>query len=374
MIFHSLVVSEGPSGARWSPTSRPGPRCSGVTLLGAHLLVATAGGRSILAAWLATERRSPWRERRAVRAWGGAGYRRDRPRAANQACPVTPTTGDPAPSRLQLGPPLGARPGALGPARSRLQRARVRGRAAPRPADRGAAFRCSRPRVSRTVVATPRCRNAPRGRRRLAIELRRAPGRVGGVVGDPVDLERTSRLQQLGERERQLVTRSFTPSSFRYSTNTERRRCTCPRRRTASTSDSGSGRCPGITWTQGLVGGVGWTAPAVRGRAMAGRVARCPAASRPSRPRCSTWQRPASGSRSQATSTAPRFISGSPMPMNTALVSAADRAVHPGGSATPGRGLDGVQVAPERIGRSREVQVSGQPDWLDRHSDLRPSR
>ena len=37
--------------------------------------------------------------------------------------------------------------------------------------------------------------------------------------------------------------------------------------------------------------------------------------------------------------------------------------------------LRGGQVAPERIAPvAQNVQVSGQPDWLDRHSERRPSR
>ena len=110
------------------------------------------------------------------------------------------------------------------------------------------------------------------------------------------------------------------------------------------------------------------------------------------------WAMPTSGSRSQAASTLSRFMSGSPMPMNTAWESRASP-----GSATgavmapvalrgrdrgPRRGLilrrkwsawsrisEAVRLRPKRIvAVAQKVHVSGQPDWLDAQSERRPSR
>ena len=108
---------------------------------------------------------------------------------------------------------------------------------------------------------------------------------------------------------------------------------------------------------------------------------------------------PASGRRSQAASTLSRFMSGSPMPMKTAWESRAlpgsvtGAVMAPadlrGGDRRSRRGLlilrrkwsawsrisDAVRLRPKRIVPvAQKVQVSGQPDWLDTHSERRPSR
>jgi hypothetical protein len=80
---------------------------------------------------------------------------------------------------------------------------------------------------------------------------------------------------------------------------------------------------------------------------------------------------PMSGSRSQAARTLSRFISGSPMPMNTAWFTASLRRKWSAWS----RISDAVRFRPKRmVPVAQNVQVSGQPDWLDTHSERRPSR
>ena len=80
---------------------------------------------------------------------------------------------------------------------------------------------------------------------------------------------------------------------------------------------------------------------------------------------------PTSGRRSQAASTASRFISGSPMPMNTAWLTGSLRRKWSAWS----RISDVVRLRPNFIAPvAQKVQVSGQPDWLDRQSERRPSR
>ncbi len=80
---------------------------------------------------------------------------------------------------------------------------------------------------------------------------------------------------------------------------------------------------------------------------------------------------PSSGRRSQAPRTLSRFISGSPMPMNTALVTASVRRKWSAWS----RISEVVRLRPNLMRPvAQKVQVSGQPDWLDRQSERRPSR
>src|SRR5215211_3851020 len=75
---------------------------------------------------------------------------------------------------------------------------------------------------------------------------------------------------------------------------------------------------------------------------------------------------PSWGSRSQAPSTASAFISGSPMPMNTAWLTGSLRRKWSAWS----RISEDVRLRPKRIEPvAQKVQVSGQPDWLDRHSE-----
>ena len=83
------------------------------------------------------------------------------------------------------------------------------------------------------------------------------------------------------------------------------------------------------------------------------------------------WAIPRSGSRSQAASTLSRFISGSPIPMKTAWSTGSLRRKWSAWS----RISDALRLRPKRICPvAQNVQVSGQPDWLDTHSERRPSR
>ena len=83
------------------------------------------------------------------------------------------------------------------------------------------------------------------------------------------------------------------------------------------------------------------------------------------------WETPMSGSRSQAPSTASRLSSGSPIPMKTAWSTGSIRRKWRAWS----RISDEVRLRPKRMPPvAQKVQVSGQPDWLDRQSDRRPSR
>ena len=80
---------------------------------------------------------------------------------------------------------------------------------------------------------------------------------------------------------------------------------------------------------------------------------------------------PTSGSRSQAASTLSRLISGSPIPMKTAWLTSSLRRKCSAWS----RISDAVRLRPNFIVPvAQKVQVSGQPDWLDRQSERRPSR
>ena len=80
---------------------------------------------------------------------------------------------------------------------------------------------------------------------------------------------------------------------------------------------------------------------------------------------------PTSGSRSQAAITASRFISGSPMPMKTAWLTASFLLKCSAWS----RISEAVRLRPKRIVPvAQNVQVSGQPDWELTHSERRPSR
>jgi len=80
---------------------------------------------------------------------------------------------------------------------------------------------------------------------------------------------------------------------------------------------------------------------------------------------------PSSGRRSQAPSTLSRFISGSPMPMKTAWFTGSFRRKCRAWS----RISDAVRLRPKRIVPvAQKVHVRGQPDWLDTHSERRPSR
>ena len=81
---------------------------------------------------------------------------------------------------------------------------------------------------------------------------------------------------------------------------------------------------------------------------------------------------PMSGSRAHASSTLSRFIIGSPMPMNTAW--STGPALRRKWSAWS-RISQAVRLRPKRICPvAQNVQVSGQPDCEDRHSERRPSR
>jgi hypothetical protein len=80
---------------------------------------------------------------------------------------------------------------------------------------------------------------------------------------------------------------------------------------------------------------------------------------------------PMSGRRSHAASTLSTFMSGSPMPMKTAWLTGSLRRKWSAWS----RISDAVRLRPKRIAPvAQNVQVSGQPDWLDTHSERRPSR
>ena len=80
---------------------------------------------------------------------------------------------------------------------------------------------------------------------------------------------------------------------------------------------------------------------------------------------------PTSGRRSQAASTASRFISGSPMPMKTQWSTGSSRRKCSAWS----RISDAVRLRPNAIRPvAQKLQVSGQPDWLERQSERRPSR
>ena len=80
---------------------------------------------------------------------------------------------------------------------------------------------------------------------------------------------------------------------------------------------------------------------------------------------------PMSGKRSLAARTLSRFMSGSPMPMNTAWLTASLRRKWSAWS----RISEAVRLRPKRIVPvAQKVHVRGHPDWLDTHSDRRPSR
>jgi len=80
---------------------------------------------------------------------------------------------------------------------------------------------------------------------------------------------------------------------------------------------------------------------------------------------------PRSGKRSHAASTLSRFMSGSPMPMKTAWLTASFLRKWSAWS----RISEAVRLRPKRIVPvAQNVQVSGQPDWLDTHRERRPSR
>ena len=80
---------------------------------------------------------------------------------------------------------------------------------------------------------------------------------------------------------------------------------------------------------------------------------------------------PMSGNRSHAASTLSMFMSGSPMPMNTAWFTASLRRKWSAWS----RISDAVRLRPNfMVPVAQNVQVSGQPDWLETHSERRPSR
>jgi hypothetical protein len=80
---------------------------------------------------------------------------------------------------------------------------------------------------------------------------------------------------------------------------------------------------------------------------------------------------PTSGRRSHAARTLSRFMSGSPMPMKTAWLTGSTLRKWSAWS----RISDAVRLRPNFIlPVAQKVQVSGQPDWLDRQSERRPSR
>jgi hypothetical protein len=83
------------------------------------------------------------------------------------------------------------------------------------------------------------------------------------------------------------------------------------------------------------------------------------------------WAIPMSGKRSHAASTLPRFMSGSPIPMKTAWLTASLRRKCSAWS----RISDAVRLRPKRMAPvAQKVHVNGQPDWLDTHRERRPSR
>ena len=80
---------------------------------------------------------------------------------------------------------------------------------------------------------------------------------------------------------------------------------------------------------------------------------------------------PTSGKRSHAARTLSRFMSGSPMPMKTAWLTGSFLRKWSAWS----RISDAVRLRPKRIVPvAQNVQVSGQPDWLDTQRERRPSR
>src|SRR3954463_16072243 len=80
---------------------------------------------------------------------------------------------------------------------------------------------------------------------------------------------------------------------------------------------------------------------------------------------------PMAGSRSQLASTLSTLISGSPIPMKTTFVTRSLRRKCRAWS----RISDAVRLRPNFIMPvAQNVQVSGQPDWLDTHSERRPAR
>ena len=80
---------------------------------------------------------------------------------------------------------------------------------------------------------------------------------------------------------------------------------------------------------------------------------------------------PTSGRRRQAASTLSRFISGSPMPMNTTWLTSSLRRKCSAWS----RISEVVRLRPNFIVPvAQKVHVSGQPDWLERQIERRPSR
>jgi hypothetical protein len=83
------------------------------------------------------------------------------------------------------------------------------------------------------------------------------------------------------------------------------------------------------------------------------------------------WAMPMSGRRSHAASTLSRFISGSPMPMKTAWFTGSFLRKWSAWS----RISEAVRLRPNFIVPvAQNVHVSGQPDWLETHSERRPSR
>ena len=83
------------------------------------------------------------------------------------------------------------------------------------------------------------------------------------------------------------------------------------------------------------------------------------------------WVMPRSGRRSQAARTLARFIIGSPIPMNTAWSTASMRRKCSAWS----RISPAVRLRPNFICPvAQKLQVSGQPDCEDRHSERRWSR
>ena len=80
---------------------------------------------------------------------------------------------------------------------------------------------------------------------------------------------------------------------------------------------------------------------------------------------------PTSGRRSQASITASRFISGSPIPMKTTWLTSPVRRKWRAWS----RISEAVRLRPKAIRPvAQKLQVSGHPDWLDRQRERRPSR
>ena len=174
----------------------------------------------------------------------------------------------------------------------------------------------SRPRVSRTVARTP-CSSSAALKASIAAARRALEARLGGVVGNQVDLEGSPRLR--APRPARAPARSG--RSRRRASGTPRTRARGAPRASAgrprARRAAGSARSPASAPS---------AAPRRRRAATAPAAPAAPRSVRRSMPGIQPTVEiavrrglmPTSGRRSQAASTASRFISGSPIPMNTA--------------------------------------------------------